>query len=141
MSAINKKRIDKLIPNAIEVINQVGLKTADGKVSITYHGYFSTFGADMILTTPLAAIIFYEEGKKANEEGGSGSKEDRKLVPKAIVELLRKELGPSADGVLTEWEDLSTYYSVSNHAKPRKIANIIAAATALKIALRTFPKS
>lgn len=141
MSNISKRRIDKLIPLALEAIKDATLPDAEGKVSKTYHGYFSSFGADMINATPLAAIIFFEEAKKADEGGSSGSKEDRSKVTEAILRLIRKELGTGPDGVPNDWNKLSKYYSTSSHSDRKKIENITAAAAALKIALRTFPKS
>ncbi len=141
MSNISKRRIDKLIPLALDAIREAGLPDPQGRVSKTYHGYISSLGADMINATPLAAIIFFEEGKKADEGGGSGSKEDRSKVTDAILKLLRKELGNGIDGVSNSWDKLSKYYSSSTHSDRKKIENITAAAAALKIALRTFPKS
>ena len=149
MSTVSKRRLDSLIPMAIKVIKEMkgffsiemegDKKVITDKISKTFHGYFSSLGADMINSTPLAAIIFYEEGKKANDEGGSGSKEDRSLIPESILKLLRLELTSSI--VKESYQKLSDYYVLSNESKSRKNLNIAAAAAALKIALRTFPKS
>lgn len=146
MSAVSKKRMDKLIPLAIEVINEMKAEflTKKAKVNIggvekevaaipkTLHGYYSSFGADMVNSTPLAAIIFYEQED-------SGSEQKRPLIPESILKLLRKELTNSV--IQDGWSKLSQYYMNSNHTDAQKAMHISAAAAALKIALRTFPKS
>jgi hypothetical protein len=142
MSAVGKKRMDKLIPLAIEVIQQEskffvhekvnGQSVRTNKIPKTFNGYYSSFGADMANSTPLAAIIFYEQED-------SGSEQERPLIPKSILKLLRKELG---DQVFTQnWDKLSQYYMHSSHTDAQKANHISAAAAALKIALRTFPKA
>lgn len=141
MSAISKKRMDALIPLAIDVINEMqqffveeeinGIKLKTNKISKTYHGYFSSFGADMINSTPLAAIIFFEESDKSS---AGRSSENKALVPKAILNLIKKE----KENERQTWpSELSKYYKSNDK---NCIDNISAAAAALKIALRTFPK-
>jgi hypothetical protein len=137
---ISKKRMDKLIPQAIDVIKGMPdfftqekqgenwVKT--NKISKTYHGYFSSFGADIVNSTPLAAIIFFEQQD-------TGSKEKRELIPKSILALLKKENTAITAGKLSEyWSSASA--NASSPAK--KAAAVVAAAAALKIALRTFPQ-
>ncbi|MDZ4751171.1 MAG: hypothetical protein SGI87_06110 [Flavobacteriales bacterium] len=137
---ISKKRMDALIPKAIDVIremetreksffiweNRGATEVRTNFISKTYHGYFSSFGADMINSTPLAAIIFFEES--------TGGIEKRSLIPLSILNLIRKE--NSVTEAPETMKKLSSYYTRDT----RKMENIAAAAAALKIALRTFPQ-
>lgn len=138
MSTISKKKLDNLIPPAIDIINSLGFKK-DGVISKTYHGYFSSFGADMINTSPLAAAIFSEDSSKKESESNTGTKEDRTLVPLAILNLLKKKFDTNIN------ETKLSLYIISksqNGVLPSIYTeNILAAAIALKIALRTFKKS
>lgn len=131
MSKLNKQRLDKMIPMAIEVIKTVGIPK-QGRVNNTFHGYMASFGADMVLTSPLAAAIFFEDK--------SGAKESRELVPKAILRLLSME--KPTEVRLQGDEKLSAY--LIRHAQEGKLPktlvdDLVAAAVALKMALRTFP--
>ncbi|MBK9107301.1 MAG: hypothetical protein IPM92_02685 [Saprospiraceae bacterium] len=151
MSTISKKRFDSLIPLAIDVINDMKAEFIIGSTDLVFtasdgtkekrtvravpnafHGYFSSFGADMINSTPLAAIIFFEEADKAS---GGRSKENKALIPRSILNLIKKENPNDREVWPTE---LSKYYCPDDKSCIVKIA---AAAAALKIALRTFPKS
>jgi hypothetical protein len=134
MSKLNKHRLDKLIPMAIEVIKdrEISIPNENGKVNNTFHGYMASFGADMVLTSPLAAAIFFEDK--------SGAKESRDLVPKAILKLLSKE---KPNEVKPQREEKLSAYLI-RHAQDGKlpkalIDDLVAAAVALKMALRTFP--
>ncbi len=138
MSTISKKKLDELIPPAIEIINSLGFKK-DGLVSKTYHGYFSSFGADMINASPLAAAIFSEDSSKRESESNTGTKEDRTLVPLSILKLMKKKL----DSNIMD-EKLSSFIisrSTNGVLPSIYVENILASAIALKIALRTFKKS
>lgn len=139
MSTISKKKLDDLIPSAISIINSMEFKNKEGLVSKTYHGYFSSFGADMINASPLAAAIFSEDSSKKESESNTGTKEDRTLVPLAILELLKKKF----DTHILDKKLSSFIISRSTNGVLPSIyvENILASAIALKIALRTFKKS
>jgi|GEM_PF-5988711 len=158
MSTASKKRMDELIPLAIEVINDMKsdflkdvikykIKNEDGAeveieipaISKTIHGYFSSYGADVVNTTILAATIFYEQAD-------SGAEKDRTLVPKSILALLKKDTATKAGA--NTFENLQTYIyqdmvngQPHPHKKSQKEIYISSAAAALKIALRSFPKA
>lgn len=158
MRAISKKRMDELIPLAIKVIHDMGADFLTDKIKQkrknesgeeievevraipkTVHGYFSAYGADMVNTTPLAATIFYEQAD-------SGAEKDRTLVPKSILALLKED--PVTQSGASHFENLQSYIYKEQingnphpHSKNQRTMNISAAAAALKIALRTFPKS
>lgn len=131
MSKVNKQRLDKLIPMAIKVIEDVKIAQG-GKVNKTFHGYMASFGANMALTSPLAAAIFFEDNDK--------SKESRDLVPKAILSLLQREklyeIIPEDKGKLSNF----LIRHANGGAVPKVLINeLVAASVALKMALRTFP--
>jgi len=139
MSTISKKKLDDLIPPAIDIINSMEFKNNEGHISKTYHGYFSSFGADMINANPLAAAIFSEDSSKKESDSNTGPKEDRKLVPLAILKLIKKKFDSNIKD-----EKLSLYIisKSTNGVLPSiYVENILASAIALKIALRTFKKS
>lgn len=139
MSTISKKKLDDLIPLAINVINGLGFKDSNGCISKTYHGYFSSFGADMINTSPLAAAIFSEDSSKKENESNTGTKEDRTLVPLAILELLKRKFDNTIKD--KKLSDLIISKSTNGVLPAIYVENILASAIALKIALRTFKKS
>lgn len=150
MNTIPKKRIDNLIPMAIQVIKDTGIAVIvsnDGEpnkyeASETYSGYFSSFGADMVNTSPLATAIFCED--KSKESGGnSNSKEDRSKISEAILALMRKEeQEPTKIKTLGNKRFLSEYLLTFGGSIPTSIVyDVLASAIALKIALRTFKKT
>ena len=138
MSTISKKMLDELIPLAIDVITKLNFKV-NGTVSKTYHGYFSSFGADMINASPLAAAIFAEDSSKKETDSATGTKEDRTLVPLAILELLKKKFYPNASE--NKLSSLIISRSTNGILPSICVDYILASAIALKIALRTFKKS
>lgn len=137
MNINSKSEIDKLIPKAIETLLELNFPDKQGKISSTYHGYFSSFGADMICSTPLAAAIFAEESTKKEEGMTSGTKEDKKLIPKAILRLVSEEY-------FNGNKKLSDYIidnSQRGKVSPDILDPILNATIALKMAIRTFKKS
>lgn len=142
MNTITKKRLDNLIPKAIKIVKEVGIavkKDDQYTVSKTYSGYFSSFGADLVNTSPLATAIFCED--KSKEEGQSNSKEDRSLVAKAILNLMKEEKSGNFEGNINK-ALLSDYLLTFHGNIPNNVVyDMLAAAVALKIALRTFKKS
>jgi hypothetical protein len=135
MNTIPKRRLDTLIPLAINVINELGIKK-DGSISKTYHGYFSSFGADMITTSPLAAAIFCED--KTEKE--SAAKEDRSKVALGIYRLMQAE-GRAATGKDGKSKLSEFLLSFKGSIPQQTVMDMMAASIALKIALRTFKKS
>jgi CRISPR-associated protein Cmr5 len=126
------KQIEKWIPEAIAVIQEIGIAEKDTfKVPGEFKGYFAAFAASIIQSGLLPAIIFYEM-----EE--SGAKESRDLVPKSILSLLRKQSNNQNNPELFEKEKLSGYVLASRQPRKEDMDRIIKAAVALKIALRTF---
>lgn len=135
MNTIPKARLDRLIPLAQGIITSVGI-AQNNEVPKSFHGYISSFGADMVQTSPLAAAIFFEQNADNKED--QRTEADRHLIPEAILALIRKEKGLNqSDGKLSQYIIAKS----SNGITPNSVVyDIIAAAIALKIALRTFKK-
>jgi len=114
-------KIEKIIPDAIDAIKNVGI--TDGlEVSSEYNGYIASFGASITRSGLLPTVIFFE-----NEE--SGAKAKRELVPKALLHLIKQQ---------EKYGKLSDYIMKSDTPHSKKLSEISNAAIALKIALRTY---
>lgn len=116
------KRINKLISIALEAAEKHLEK--DGKIEKEYNGYISSFGAAVIQSGLKAAVAF-------NESESSGSAKDRKKLMKAILHILKK--GQMNDG---DNDKLMNY--VLENDNPATKSDIMDAAAALKLAIRTF---
>lgn len=126
------KKVEKWIPDAIEVIAANQFAEKGGlKIDAAFKGYFASFGAAIIQSGLLPAVIFFE-----NEQGGA--KADRYKVPQAILHLLKKQYGSEQNKTLHEYGKLSEYVLNSKQAGVKDLQMISKAAVALKIALRTF---
>lgn len=126
------RQVEKWIPDAVEVLLKDGFcEEGTLKVSKEYKGYFASFGAAVIQSGLLPAVVFFE-----NEQ--SSAKAERIKVPKAILHLLRKKYDDTVNPPLHKHEKLSDYLLNSTQAAARDIDMISKAAIALKIGLRTF---
>ena len=124
-------RIDKYIPFAFEAIENVVLgrdTLTDGvNISKVYKGYISSLGANIIQAGIKTAIYFYE----AKESGSSGNKQ---LITASIHYILQK-----ANGVVSPVvEKLSTRFLSTNTDLELLSKQVLDAATALKLAIRTY---
>ena len=111
-----KKRIEKLIPDAIKVVGDK-LKNKDNKIPSEYNGYISSFGASIIQSGLVPAVAFY-----ANEN--SKSDQDKYKLLEAIKELMKIDTS------------LLKYVCDNNNQKTKEY--IMDIATALKLAIRTY---
>lgn len=116
------KNVERLIPVALEAASK-HLSKPNGKIPKEYKGYISSFGASIIQAGLLPAVVF-------NEKEGSRTHHERKDLMKAIVHVL-KGTEPLENEKLFERIIIS-----DNREKIKK--QIIDAATALKLAIRTF---
>lgn len=116
------KKLDKLIPIALEVAG-TDLSEA-GKIPQEYKSYISSFGA-MVRSGLRPAIAFYES-KSAD------SAQDRRKLTKALLNVVTRYRGDDR-----EYETLMEYVLQSDSPGLVK-QDILDAATALKLAIRTF---
>ncbi|MCX6278546.1 MAG: hypothetical protein NT004_10655 [Bacteroidetes bacterium] len=130
------KRIQKLIPSAIEAVKEKKLLKKDKtdgieRIDREFNGYISSFGASIISAGLLPSIIFY------SQKGDSAS--DRHLVINCIEFILQRQYGLTGS-LLEKVRVLFT--TASNRAEiSRWTDNISDAAVALKLAIRIFPKT
>lgn len=135
-----QSRVDHYLPRAFDAIKIVRLQkgeagkstqflNTDGTIAREYKGYISSLGANIVQAGVRAAITFYEA-----EE--SGSEKDRRIVNAAIKYIID---GPdSAPKVYSDCK-LSALLKANNEEFNQQMAlNILDAATALKLALRTY---
>ena len=128
-----QRRVDLYLPKAFEALRNVEIDekrfiNSEGIISKEYKGYISSLGANIIQAGIKAALTFYE----AND---SGAKSDRRLVNAAIKYIITGVTNPSYNdchltGLLNG--------SASEDEIQKKTNEILDAATALKLALRTF---
>ena len=118
---------DNWIESAIQAISSVQIANANGIYESEYKGYISAFGAAVIQSGLLPAVIFFE-----NSDGN----QDKKLLVKAIVFVLTSvggyTIAPDRDfsQFVRLFQDKDTLLNDVNHA-----------AVALKLALRTYKQN
>jgi CRISPR/Cas system CMR-associated protein Cmr5 small subunit len=127
------KNIEKMIPAALDAVPGCNIKNADGTVPKEMNGYISSFGASLISAGLLPTLIFFSQKGE--------SKERNKVV--AGLEFIIKKHYPTLlaqnDSLVKKMEEW-----IRKNDKPslNKLADkLTEAAVALKLAIRTFPKS
>jgi len=122
--AIQKVRLD----NNRRIGEQITFINSAGKIPKVYKGYISSLGANIIQAGIRTAIYFYE-AKEGNSEG------DRRLITAAIRFMLYND-EPGTE-VFSNYF-LSEKLSTDPHELQKQALQILDAATALKLALRTY---
>lgn len=138
--------IDRYIPLAFEAIKKVALtdpkdtaktnrfiknddrNTSNKYIPKGYKGYISSLGANIIQAGVKTAIYFYE-AKESSSEG------DKRLITAAIRFMLHPDEQNTAE---YDKYNLSEKLSSDAHKLQIQTLQIMDAATALKIALRTY---
>jgi len=124
------KHIQKIIPSAIKAV-ETKIRKPSGEVDKEFNGYISSFGASIISAGLLPSVIFFsQQGESASE---------RHKIILAIEEILQQP-----GGILHPHKKL--LMEVKDNIGKREHINrltekISDAAIALKLAIRTFPKS
>lgn len=129
------KRIQKMIPTAIDVADRE-LKIKSGsekdKIAGEFNGYISSFGASIISAGLLPSVIFFsQKGESASE---------RHKIILCIQEILKKH-GRPALNLIKEVKELYSINDGNRETINLLTSDIFDAAVALKLAIRTFPKS
>lgn len=135
-----KYRVDCYIPKAFEAIekvrikdnnkdnnknNYIGFFDNDGYIPNEYKGYIASLGANIIQAGIIAALVFYEQAE-------SGSRSDKRLVNAAIRYII------SNDGDFSNYKLSEVLKKLPQENWQQKAEEIMDAATALKLALRTY---
>lgn len=120
-----KQRIEKYLPNAIALISEVGIANKENVVDSRFNGYFSAFGASVVLSGMKPALAFYANDKTTK---------DRSNILKAIYKLI---VPKSKQTNNVEAKTLLEYY-IKNESDPLLKHQILDATIALKLAVRTY---
>ena len=136
MITINKYRVNKLIPDAANIIKAHTFYKEDKKTNPypenekpkEYTGYISAFNANCIMMTPLASAVMYNSSKSSSE--------DKSVITNWIYDLLKVE-NPSfaAKASLVDYIEDNT---IGGKLNTSALINIITAGNALKLAIRKF---
>lgn len=125
---MSTKYIQKIIPTAIQAAEEHLVN--NGKISSEFNGYISSFGASIISAGLLPSIIFYSQ---------QGESKERQKIIAAIEQILRTHGYPDIH-LLRKVEEL--FKGENKQAEINRLTEkIFDAAIALKLAIRTFPKS
>ena len=125
---VMKKRIEKYLPRAIEIVKEVGIADEDNRVPSEFNGYISSFGAAIIQSGLKPAAAFF-----SNEN--SRTEKVRSLVVKAVYALINDN-----EAEKIEAKDLLDHIIQNNHRIRSITQEIIDASVALKLAIRTYKK-
>jgi len=118
-----KKRIEKYLPTAMDIIEKVKIANENGNVNSKFNGYFSSFGAAIVLSGVKSALAFYSNKKTA--------KERVKILQAIYMLIIESEEVPEETALLK-------YYIANENSDPLLKQKILDAATALKLAVRTY---
>ena len=123
------KRIQKMIPAAMNIAGQKLVN--HGAIDRELNGYISSFGASVISAGLLPSIIFY------SQKGESSGRQ--KII--VCIEAILKNHGYPAN--LDLLQKVKTLFETNNSQPEINLLteDIYDAAIALKLAIRTFPKS
>ncbi|RMG60084.1 MAG: hypothetical protein D6722_21355 [Bacteroidetes bacterium] len=132
-------RIEAQIPEAINILQR---EVAGGGTQITdtFKGYFASFGAAVIQSGLLPAAIFFgqKDSIKAKKDSKSGPKEARWKVTWCIFVLLFPKQAAKVPAE-RQHAALKDYLLTRPQPLPAaEVQQILDAALALKMALRTF---
>ena len=115
---MNKKKIADYMLRADAAIQAVEIVNKDGNIASEFGGYISSFGAAIVQSGLLPTIAFFSRTS-------TSSKEDKGQVVKAIAHILGES---DLFKKVKDTPDDSTLFQ-----------NIVHAAIALKLVLRTYP--
>lgn len=109
-----RKRVEEYIPQALKAIVEVKINNGN-TIESQYNGYISSFGASIRQAGLLATVLFYQDDNNAEK--------DRHKIIDAIEFIIGEKLSNS---------------QTPSHMTKMKVLD---AATALKLAIRTYEKT
>ncbi len=119
---MNKRKVDELIPKAVESLKSTKISSEKEEISKTFRGQISTFGAAVTNGSLISAVAFF------SEKGSSQT--DRTKLLTAIQELI-----PEAK------KENNLFEYVKNQGKEHEAEvkeKILNAAIALKLAMNLY---
>jgi len=123
---MNKKRIEKMIPIAMDAINGSGVLDEQRKLHSNYSGYVDSYAPTIMQSGLLSTVAFY-------------AKEPRKKINDEILLKILK----GYDSSYEEFETLSQLVNKesTDSVKQRRIYRLLLEAiVSCKLAMRTFPR-
>lgn len=128
--------VDRYIPIALKALKNVMLIDEeketrflnDNAIAKVYNGYISSLGANIIQAGVKTAVYFFE-AKESNSDG------DKRLINAAINYII---FNTGNDDVIFSDYQLSKKLPVAPHELQLFTQKIMDAATALKLAIRTY---
>ncbi len=119
---MNKKRVDELIPKAVDVLENRGIANEKKEIVKTYRGQISTFGAAITNGSLISAVAFFSVKGESDV--------DRSALMKAVYDLIA---GEGTEGTLF------TYVQNAGKVGEAKVKEeIINATIALKLAMNLY---
>jgi len=125
------KRIQKMIPTAMDVADR-NLKNGQGQINKEFNGYISSFGSSIISAGLLPSVIFF------SQKGESASNRHEVIL---CIEKILQQHGPIGHNIINEVKVLYQANPIDHATISRLTDSISDAAVALKLAIRTFPKT
>lgn len=117
---MNKNRVNKLLPKAIEALKVVEIANEDGTINKTYRGQIASFGAAVVMGSLPAAVAFFADQGSATV--------DRSKLLKAIHYCLTNEVE----------KPQKIFNSIKNDNSPKTKEDYVNAAIALKLAMNLY---
>lgn len=122
------KKINELIPKALEAIKSSKMADNSDLVDKEYKGYIASMGASIIQSGLLATLAFY-----SNEQSGSADK--RLKLMKAIVKTI---LNANSEKKILDYVLIGSHNGTNKYEIDKFEKKISDALIALKLAIRTF---
>lgn len=127
---MNKIKVEKLIPIAIECIEKTKLIIVkENKIPKEFNGYISNFGASIIQSGLMSTVAFFEAKD-------TSSNQDRSKLTKLILNVINKEKDRNFE--IDEKINLLDYILKNESKKNIVKEEVINAAIAVKLAMRVF---
>ena len=123
---MNKEEINRLIPQAYEVLQSSGIVENNTKIKKSWRGQISSFGAAVCQGSLISAVAFF------SDDGSSDL--HREYLMKAIYDLLYKK----KEGKQGESNAVDLYLYVKNHPDKKCKEEIINASIAIKLAMNLY---
>lgn len=134
--ASREKKVDDLIPTAVEAMNKVGIikiLNSDGTgkyLPKEYRGKIASFGAAVVTGSLISAVSLFSDPNKPTSSN----------LMKAIYYVLKDVANSEQMNDFTGKPDQLYNYIVENRSDQKKVkVEILKAATALKLAMRLYP--
>lgn len=122
-------KIDKILPYAFEALDtMLQDRSFEGCIPRPYNGYIASLGASVIQSGMMAALVF-------NHNQDANSEANKLPLMNVLYRVVLQMRGEQQRAI-----NLVSYYREAQD-KQRLKRQILDAANALKLAIRTYPKS